>query len=351
MADFNVFRNEVITTSIISNKENALESFLYDPSIPIFGSKNKDKALSVNTDDGKNLTADDLSDQFLVYQLGSKKDEAAVLEASQVVPAIDGSEEHPDIKMNIQMQSFHVGSNEKIGKKTKATLRLDIGKDKSSRDKYFDTVFWSIAAGLDLYNNYKKKNTESKELKSDFQKAFGNRPIEIPGGLSELSFSVMKHKEEDWWDKVFSFLRSPVGDTLISTIGFPAITKQAINVVDQLIDRIQDKDKKPLFQGRSMRLALSQQAKDDYTAGNERIPLGSINPGFLVLARGRDFEKFVDSNAIYYPHYGKLVPADVKPADLLAGRYDDPLKNVTYAVIKVGMAKAKLDPNFNYGQS
>ena len=46
---------------------------------------------------------------------------------------------------------------------------------------------------------------------------------------------------------------------------------------------------------------------------------------------------------------GKLAPGKVSETDLVSGRDDDPLKDVTYAVFRLGMKKTKLDPTFNFG--
>jgi hypothetical protein len=191
-----------------------------------------------------------------------------------------------------------------VDKATDATMRINFGKDENSRDKAFDTLFWSIAAGLKLYDQAKNKRAESKEFKGDFRKACGNRPIEIPGGLGKLSFEVVKHKEPAWWQ---------------------------------------------IFKSLPMRLALSKQARTDFTGGNPRIKTGCLNPGFCILTRGRDFQAIASSNANYYPAYGKLAPGNVSETDLVGGRYEEPLKDVTYAVFRLGMKKTKLDPTFNFG--
>jgi len=55
------------------------------------------------------------------------------------------------------------------------------------------------------------------------------------------------------------------------------------------------------------------------------------------------------SHGFWRAAYGKLAPGNVSETDLVGGRYDDPLKDVTYAVFRVGMKKTKLDPTFNFG--
>ena len=314
--------------------------------LPLSG---KARGVSFAADSKTPLAADNLQDQFVVFQMNPRAEGPTILESSQVDPLINGSPEEPDVLTNLEMLSFNLGANEQVDKATDATMRINFGKDENSRDKAFDTLFWSIAAGLKLYDQVKNQRAESKEFKGDFRKACGNRPIEIPGGLGKLSFEVVKHKEPAWWQKVFNFVGGDAGKSLISVLGFPAITYQAIGMLDELLNRLLDSKPEVLFKSLPMRLALSKQARTDFTGGNPRIKTGCLNPGFCILTRGRDFQAIASSNANYYPAYGKLAPGNVSETDLVGGRYDDPLKNVTYAVFRLGMKKTKLDPTFNFG--
>lgn len=291
----------------------------------------------------------ELANQFIVFQLSSNAQKDTILESSKVDPIIQGDDENPDMLVSINMLSFHIGAQEDIDKDTRATMRIVMGKDENSRDRVFETVYWTISAGLDLYDQIKKKPAEPRELKADFIKALGNRPIEIPGGLATLSFDVVKHTEPKWWQKIFSFLQTGEGQALTSVIGFPAITSSAIGVLDELLNRLERSKPDILFGSRPMTLALSASAKQDYTAGNPRIKLGTLNPGFCVLTRGRDFPLFADTNAYYLPTYGKLIPEHISPEEAVSGRFEDPFKNATYAVFRVRMQPTKLDPTFNYG--
>ncbi len=306
-------------------------------------------AASFPSDDAVSLRNADLQDQFFVFQLSSQLDGPTILESTQVDPTIEGTEDTPDVLASVEMVSFHLGANEQIDQNTKATLRMNIGTDENSTDKKFDTVFWSIAAGLSLYDQAKNGPSAGKDMKSDFQEALGHRPIEIAGGLGKLTFDVIKHKEPPWWKKIFSFAESGTGSALISTLGFPALTSQAIRVIDELLDRLGDSGPQILFKGFPMKLAFSKYARTEFAGGNPRVKVGCINRGFAVFVRGRDFATIADSSSLYYPAYGKLVPANVSQSDLLSGRYDDPLKAVTYAVFRIGTKSTKLDPTFQYG--
>jgi len=159
---------------------------------------------------------------------------------------------------------------------------------------------------------------------------------------------VVKHKEPGWWQKVFRFLQSDTGKRLVSVLGFPAITQQAVGVVDELVGRLTDSEPKPLFKSLPLQLALSKYARDQFAGENARVRVGCLRPGYAVLARARDFNTLNQADVYYHAAYGKLVPGAVKPADLMAGNYVDPAKDVTYAVLQVGMQQTKMDPTFNY---
>ena len=90
-------------------------------------------------------------------------------------------------------------------------------------------------------------------------------------------------------------------------------------------------------------------AKDDFSGGNPRVKVGSLSPGFCVIARGRDYGLLSNADAYFYTAYGKLVPSSVTEEQLLNDDYDDPFENCTYGIFKIGMRGTKLNPDFNYG--
>ncbi|MBK8653014.1 MAG: hypothetical protein IPN20_03625 [Haliscomenobacter sp.] len=292
---------------------------------------------------------DEDSNQFMVFQINNASEGKTILEASEVAPHFPGSDAQPDMYLSIEMQSFHLAQSEQVDKNTRATMRLVVGKDKSSRDRAFDDVFWTVSAGLDLYNKWTKQKAKPDELKADFNKALGNRPIEVAGGLANMQFEVVKHSEPKWWQRIFGFLRSDAGRSLTSVVGFPAITSSAIQVLDELFNRLDRSDAQPLFKSRPMILALSEQAKLDYSGGISRIKVGCMNPGFCVFARRRDYHAIANADALYYPHLGILAPSSASPADVASGNFDNPLADITYAVFKVNMIPTKLELRFNFG--
>ena len=346
---FEFKQNEVITPELLVDDLKTIESLIQSPDFATYALPKNRGVVNFAMGDEKSLNENELSNQFIAFQLSNKIDGPAILESSEVTSSIKGTSDEPDVLVSLEMQSFHIGNDVEVNRNTRATMRINIGKDESSTDRYFDTAFWSIAAGLDLYNQAKQKAADPKDLKADFKQAFGNRPIEIPGGLAKMTFEVVKHREPKWWQRIFKFLQSDTGKNLTSTLGFPAITSNAINLLDELLNKLDKSTPDVLFKSRPLRLALSEKAKLDYTGGSERIKIGSLSPGFCVLARGKDFNTFINSDAYYYPTYGKLVPSNVNNADLVRGNYDDPFKNVTYSIFRIGMKSHKLDPTFNFG--
>lgn len=344
---FEFNQNEVLTPELILDDFDKLQGIVNSPEYATFGLPENRGAVSF-AKQGKSIKEDELSNQFIAFQLSNEIDGPAILDSTEVTSSIKGSSQEPDVLMSLEMQSFHIANNIPIDKNSRATMRINIGKDKDSTDKKFDTAFWSIATGLDLYNKTKNKPSEPKDLKADFKQAFGNRPIEIPGGLANMTFEVVKHRDPKWWQRIFKFLQSDTGKTLTSTLGFPAITTNAINMIDELLNKLDKSDPDILFKSKPLRLALSEKAKSDYTGGSNRVRIGSLAPGFCVLAKGKDFNTFINSNAYYHSTYGMLVPSEVSNADLVTGNYEDPFKDITYSIFRIGMKQHKLDPTFNF---
>jgi hypothetical protein len=201
---------------------------------------------------------------------------------------------------------------------------------------------------LNLYDNIKNKRSEAKDLKTDFNQAFSGRPVEIPGSLGRLSFEVVKHREPKWWQKIFTFLQSGSGKALISAVGFPAITGQAIGFLDELLNRLDRSDPQVLFKSRPMTLALTARAREAFTAGLPNINVGVMNPGFCLLARGRDYKKLLDNQPVYMGSVGLLKPKDMELQEFLQSPANNPFNKITYAVLKVSTGETKLNPTLDY---
>lgn len=347
MRCFGEYRDQTIHSFMHLTRESATP-LLKQPAIATFESAKTSRVLSLATDQGVALSESDIKDQFIVFQFSQKDDGPTILDTSEVDPAKSGSPDKPDALAIVQLASFSVGADEGIDKNTRATLRLDLGKDSNSESS-LDTVFWSIAAGLNLYNDIKNKRSEAKDLKTDFNEAFSKRPVEIPGGLGKLSFEVIKHKEPKWWQRIFKFLQSGTGKALTTAVGFPAITGQAIGFLDELLNRLDKSNPEVLFKSRPMTLALTERARDSFTAGVPSVSVGVMNPGFCLLARGRDYKTIVDNEPIFMGAYGLLKPKEMPLEDFLRSPSANPFNKLTYAILKVGTAETKLNPTLDYG--
>ncbi len=348
MQYFGEFRDKTIHSTMRAPRGGITETFFKNPQIATLENAESKDILSFATDDGVTLAESDLNDQFIVFQFNTSPEGPTILDMSEVTPTKPGSTDKPDALARIQLVSFSVGTDEGIEKDTRATLRLDFGKD-SNADSQLDTVFWSIAAGLNLYNEAKKKPSEAKDLKTDFNEVFSRRPIEIPGSLGRLSFEVVKHQEPKWWQKIFTFLQSGTGKALTSAVGFPAITQHAISFIDELLNRLDKSNPEILFKSRPMTLALTRHAQDSFNAGVPSVSVGVLNPGFCLLARGRNYKALVENKPVYMGAYGLLKPKEMKLEEFLQSPANNPFNKMTYAVMKVGTAESKLNPALDYG--
>ena len=66
----------------------------------------KARGVSFAADSKTPLAADNLQDQFVVFQMNPKAEGPTILESSQVDPLIDGSPEEPDVLTSLEMLSF-----------------------------------------------------------------------------------------------------------------------------------------------------------------------------------------------------------------------------------------------------
>ena len=286
----------------------------------------------------------DIGNQFLLFHLTP----TGLAEPSEVPPTTEGSEDAPDMLVAASLEAFQMDHSD-LSPEDSATVRFTMGKDPSSTDRNFDNAFWCIAAGLRLFDEAQSAPASAPNLRTDFKKAFGNRPIEIPGSLAVMSFEIVRHRPEGWWQRIFKFLESGTGKALTSALGFPAITHAAVQVIDELVSRFQD-NAGSLLQSRPMTLALSQRALSAYTKSNPQIRMASLNPGWSLIARGADYARLTrDGPKIrFYPHLGVIAPEGLSLSELLAAPESNPYNAMTYGLLRIDMKPTQLDPKFNY---
>ena len=285
----------------------------------------------------------EFDDSFRLFNLaaGAESGTAVFVDPHQSVPNIAGTDDEPDVITKINLTAFHPGRQieKEIGKDARATLRLDIGQDELS-DSPLEPLFWSIAAGLDLSNTARNKESPNK-YRSDFDQAFARRPIEVAGGLAEVRFEVFAHEEKPWWQKIFSALGSSSATSLINALGFPGIVNEAIDVVNEAFDKF-DKNTKPLFKSAKMTFALSERARQSYTLGMPGIHIGVLPHGFTLMVPQRHYDLIRKTRPYFLGAYGKLVPGEVSVDEFNAPDYQDPYAEIPYALLKVQSRAAAL---------
>lgn len=271
-------------------------------------------------------------EQFRLFNLCVDGGSHFFQDPHDTVPSLEGTAEKPDVRARIEMLAFNPG---KIATDdTRATLRLDVGQDSLSTSK-LQPLFWSIAAGLDLSEAIKGGDPGTPtRYRDDFTANFGERPIEVPGGLAELRFEVVTHPEKPWWREIFSFLTSDTAKTLISAFGFPGIATEAIKIIDQAFDLLGD-DHRVLFRSSKMQFALSKFARDEYTLGTPGVSIGALNRGFALLAPQRFYEDIIRERPQFIATYGRLIPGAWKLEEYLAGKLENIFDAMPYAVLRI----------------
>ena len=284
-----------------------------------------------------------LDDSFRLFNLvpDPNTDTAHFVDPHESKPNVAGTDEEPDVITKINLLAFHPGSQieREIGKDARATLRLDVGQDEQA-ESTLEPLFWSIAAGLDLSNVAKEKEAP-KKYRSDFDKAFARRPIEIAGGLAEIRFEVFAHEEKSWWRKIFSGLGGSAAQSLITALGFPGIVNEAIDILNEAFDKF-DNNTKPLFRSAKMTFALSERARVGYTLGMPGVRAGVLPQGFSLMVPQKHYQQIRESKPYFLGTYGKLVPGDVTLDQFNSAGYQDPYAAIPYALLKVQSKAAAL---------
>jgi hypothetical protein len=271
----------------------------------------------------------------MLFQLSNA--ERPICDLTEVTPEIEGSANEPDVQVSVAMLAFHLAHStaESVQEKSRATLRLDLGKDEGSNSQ-MEALFWSIASGLDLYEHIKggANATTPKKMSDDFSAKFRQRPVEIPGGLGQLRIEIVEHAEPPWWRRAIGFVTEDSSvKRIISSIGFPGIALEAVRLLDAMIGRFEDAAARPILRSRPLTLAFSKAARTDYTAGSEAARIGCIAPGFYVLLRHADTAVFNQSPPVFLGHTGHLVPrSDWEKNPATVNPDSTAYSDITYAV-------------------
>ncbi len=255
------------------------------------------------------------------------------MDPHEVDAALEGSEELPDVRMRLNMLAFHSGAISLDKNHERATLRLDVGQNDMGSST-LNPLFWTIAAGLDLATsaNLIDAPDTPKKYRDNFDAAFGRRPIELPGGATQLRFQVVSHPKEEWWQEIFRFLKSDVGDRLISAIGLPGVTKEAVKIIDQAFGMLEKHD--IIFQSDKMDFSVTARARETYTMGMPGVEAPVMNPGFCLLAPHSFYPLITEKKPKFFGGYGRLAPSDWSLGDFHT-KQDNPFDKMPYAVLSV----------------
>ncbi|MDH3492374.1 MAG: hypothetical protein OEM82_02405 [Acidobacteriota bacterium] len=312
-----------------------------------FGNENLDEAgIMASYASPKILVPDSLRDQFLVFQLVPTENERFFVRSPQEIePALETSPEYPDVVLDTRLLSFQLGSDEKVGEETRATVRITFGSDQNTdRSREMgENLYWAITSGLNLWNT-RGIRAEPRDYRSDFRKVFGNKYVELPGGAGSLKVEIVKHRKSSWWEKAFNLADSNPGMALVSALGFPGVTSRVLHFVDEAANKFVGDNAKVLFASRGLPLAFSKQSKEEISSSGIRI--GSLNSGIWIFARGRDLPLLSSQEMTYDATLRRLFPAKSNIADIISGTAKDPLRDVTYAILGSRLKHRKITNGF-----
>lgn len=282
-------------------------------------------------------------DQFGMFYFNPKQ-AGALCDLHEVAPSLSATDKEPDVKVRVQLLSFHIGEGEAIKDAQRATIRLDIAQADAT-GRVTDLLCWSAATALDLVGDGKVR-AKPPSLQSDISKSFGPRAVEVPGGFGEFRFEVVAHDEPTWWQKIFRAARSPAARSLASTLGFPGIAFNAVELLDEFFNRLSEVNNTPIFQSQPLSLVFHDRAYEENTFGLVDISRpGVLNPGLYILCRHRDFAQFREADPVFYREYGLVVPKQVSFDDVRKPNFGDPFKDVTYAMLAVKASTVNLAPS------
>lgn len=280
--------------------------------------------------------------QFWLYEFPGG--DTPIIDPHKREPLLAGSDDKPDVRLSIELEAFNFGEAHKEDRdpKARASLRLDVGKDKGSTSN-LDLLLWSTSSAIDLAQQIREKK-KPKDLAFRGNDVFKRRPIEIPGGLGAINLEVIKHKEPSWWAKVFKGATGSAAQDLIRTLGFPGITSDVLQFVNNAFGAFEDNNAEIIFQSRPLTVAVTQRAKSDFTDDNPAYKVASLNRSRYLIVRRQDIDAISAAKAVYVGGYGMLAPKeDYDRHGDVYDYADNPLNKLTYGVLRVRTKEVALD--------
>jgi hypothetical protein len=275
-------------------------------------------------------------------------DDGAIIAPTAVTPKLQGAASSPDVIMSVSLETFHLAASERVDNSSTAAMRIHLGpKQETTREALLGNLFWTIVSGLQLYNEQKQRKAKPKEFETPMSNAFAQRlPIQIPGGIMEFSFQVVRPRDRAWYEILLDWLTGKEGavvtNLLSAAVGFPGVVPAALGIIDRFVDGLVGDDADVLFSGEGLRYAITAAGRSELAADDPSSQIGCLNPGRWVLVRGRDLPLLVQNKARYWHPYGVLAPYDKTDQDVASGNYQDPFAEVPYAVLRIRMTEIDL---------
>lgn len=272
---------------------------------------------------------------FAIYQLErSGSNLFSIVDPARVRPALKGSNAKPDVGVQMTLAGAHFAESvwDRSRPNARATMRVT---SRSGVNTDPDTLHWALVAGLDLYEAYKGRRPVTHPIELSTPLATGGQSLQFQQGAGALQIAVLRHRKPSWWDTIFSFLRGSGGQALIASIGFPAITQPALRFVDELTNRVENRDRQPIFQASFANVAFSERGR------NAAAFPAVLNEGLWLIVNPSDKQVLDQHDAIYYGGFARMIPGSLKnsPNDILVQA--DPFSDITYAVVDARFTPAK----------
>lgn len=250
----------------------------------------------------------------------------------ELEPETPGTDDAPDTMVRVQQLAFHPGKALMTEEFSGVTLRVDVGQD-SLEESVTDPVFWSIAAGLDLFSalNDADGKPRPRDFRADFAKGLRQSNVVVPGGLGLLRFELEAHRPDPAWKKIWNFVAGRAGQTLASVIGFPMISPEALAIIDEAFNKFTD-GSETVISSPPVRYALSAAGKDQFTCGLP-IDLPALNSGIYVLSRVGD-KPTIQAADKFAGGHGHLLDSETTAAEF-GETGQDPFEDLTYAIVRI----------------
>lgn len=290
----------------------------------------KNSAFVVLDERGLPIPKNSLSDQFFVYQLAG----GSLVSPTSIEPEISTTEKAPDVLLDVQLEAFHFAESlhaENAG----ATMNILMNKSPLSRSAAPNLNYF-VTTALKLVKPDAAKNLNPVDYQSDFSDALGSSKIGAPGGVGQLTITINRHDQPSWWSSMLDWVAgTPGGQALTAALGFPGVTSEVVKFVENMVSSV--KNAQQIIDSAQMKFAFSKEAKNKLMRG-DNATVACLNSGRWVMIKGSDFDAVFKTQPKLLTEYGLLYPSKTAPEDVVKANYQDPFREITYAVFNVDLA-------------